>query len=110
MPSMRSTWGTRLSANIVSWSRSVKSATFARPGGDRVVAGSALTLAQRREPARPEVDRVERQPERRESLAICAGGALRVGAGGDACAEARRDRQADRVQRDLIALDPDMAG
>ena len=50
--------------------RPVCGEALADAGRDRVVAGAPVALSQRREPARAEVDRVERQPERGRSSRV----------------------------------------
>ena len=75
-------------------------------GRDRVVAGARIALAQGREPARAEIDRVERQPECGQRFPR---GADQAGVG---ILRSRRpwrvQRQADRIESDRVAVDPDV--
>ena len=72
-------------------------------GGDRRVAAEPGQLAQRREPARAEVDRVEREPVRRADLAL-------VGVVDERGRDRPRHRQGGGIRHDPPLLDPRLAG
>ena len=76
------------------------------PVRDREVSRPALALAERREPARAEVDRVERQPERRQLLAR-AGGQVGLGIRGRYVGV---ERQRADVGRGPLGLDAHVLG
>jgi hypothetical protein len=74
------------------------------PDRNREVARAASSLAERRKPARAEVDGVQREPECGQLLAVAAG-QMRLGISGG---RGGVQQQAGGISVDRVVLDPDL--